>query len=254
MFILRNEGLAAHPSHSIGCHPERSEGSAFLPILATSHSPLATKSFRIPVSDLCVLCVSVFSSPNLSSFNPDPSPRYLVSFVDALDAASSRSPLSATLTKNTRGWGGAPSFSANSVPSALKSTRALPSTDLLDAPHCPPHCSSFFHQSPVTSHQSQVTKSFTIRTSANRTRNPFRMNTSKTKHLKLFRINTYEKTGGGEEVNAHSWPLTDSHLAHTRNAATSFNSCGCAQLSTHPGVGGVKAPARFFAIRRGWLG
>ena len=37
---------------------------------------------------------------------------------------------------------------------------------------------------PVTSHQSQITKSFTIRT-------------SKTLNLKLFRMNTYEKTGEG---------------------------------------------------------
>jgi hypothetical protein len=62
-------------------------------------------SKSVPVSDLCVLCVSVFSSPNLSPFTSDPSTRNLVSFVDALDAASSISPLFATLTKNTRGEG-----------------------------------------------------------------------------------------------------------------------------------------------------
>ena len=48
-----------------------------------------SKSVPIPFSDLCALCVSVFSSPN----------------VDALDAASSLSPLFATLTKNNGGWG-----------------------------------------------------------------------------------------------------------------------------------------------------
>src|SRR5271155_99921 len=48
----------------------------------------------------------------------------LVTILDALDAASSLSPVFATLTKNTRG-GVPPSLSANSVHSALNSTRAL---------------------------------------------------------------------------------------------------------------------------------
>jgi hypothetical protein len=81
MFILRNEGLAANP---------------------TSFSK------SVPVSDLCVLCVSVFSSPNLSPFDSNPLTRNLASFVDALDAASSISPLFATLTKNTGGGEGTP--------------------------------------------------------------------------------------------------------------------------------------------------
>ncbi len=40
---------SSHPRqlYSNSCRPERSEGSAFLPILATCHSPLATKSFTI---------------------------------------------------------------------------------------------------------------------------------------------------------------------------------------------------------------
>ena len=37
---------------------------------------------------------------------------------------------------------------------------------------------------------------FTICTYAKHTRNPFRMRTSKTQHLKSFRIRTYEKRGG----------------------------------------------------------
>jgi hypothetical protein len=49
---------------------------------------LPAKSVPVPSSShLCALCVSAFSSPD----------------VDAVDAASSVSPLSATLTKNTRG-------------------------------------------------------------------------------------------------------------------------------------------------------
>jgi hypothetical protein len=51
--------------------------------------------------------------------------------------------------------------------------------------------------SPVTNHQSQVTKSCRIRTSAKLTHNPFRIRTSKTRHLKSFRICTYKKTRRG---------------------------------------------------------
>ena len=145
-------------------------------------------------------CVSAFSSPN----------------VDALDAASSISLLFATLTKTTRGWG-VPSFSANSVPSALKSIRALPSTDPFDALHYPlascriqlSHpplhvlCVSAFSflSFPFDFKLSTVNllspNSFTIRTYAKHTRNPFRIRTSKTKDLKPFRMNTYEKRGEG---------------------------------------------------------
>ena len=125
-------------------------------------------------------CLSVFSSPNLSSFKSNPSTRNLASFVDALDAASSISPLSATLTKNTRGWG-SPSSSQNL---AAPNHRSPVTAPVLSLP-------------PVTSHRSQITKSFIIRTYAKCARNSFGMNTSKTQDLKLFRINTYKKTGGG---------------------------------------------------------
>ncbi len=50
---------------------------------------------------------------------------------------------------------------------------------------------------PVTSHQSQITKSFGIRTSAKRPHNSFRIRTSKTQDLKPFRIRTYRKKGVG---------------------------------------------------------
>ncbi len=66
--------------------------SVILPALSVAEVSAAKDPGLIasaPVSELCALCVSVFSSPNL----------------DALDAASSLSPLSATLTKNTGGWG-----------------------------------------------------------------------------------------------------------------------------------------------------
>ena len=194
----------------------------------------ASISEPVPVSDLCVLCVSVFSSPNLPQFNfkllalftlslegsvvegstfnsvsLSPFAATLASSLQITEKSATLSPAFATLTSHVKHKScvchsykkhpgvGCPSFSANSVPSALKSTRALPSTDPFDAPHHPPHCFSFFHQSPVTNHQSQVTKSFIIRTYAKCARNSFTMNTSKTQDLKLFRINTYGKTGGG---------------------------------------------------------
>ena len=43
---------------------------------------------------------------------------------------------------------------------------------------------------------------FRIRTYEKTTRNPFRMRTSKTQHLKLFRMNTYRKTGEGVPLMA----------------------------------------------------
>jgi hypothetical protein len=46
-------------------------------------------------------------------------------------------------------------------------------------------------------HESPVTKSFAIRTYEKPARDPSRMRTSKTQDLKPFRMNTYEKTGGG---------------------------------------------------------
>ena len=153
-----------HQLYSNSCHPacaetsrsERSEGFVF------------ASSLFFPFNfKLLALSAVEGSAPNLFSF------------LDALDAASSLSPLSATLTKNTRGWG-VPSFSANSVPSALKSTPALPSTDPLDALHFP-----------------LVAIPFRMRTSPKRARNPFRIRTSKTQDLKLFRMNTYRKSGRG---------------------------------------------------------
>ncbi len=190
MFILRNEGLAANP---------------------------ASISKSVPVSDLCVRRLprpgrgvgvhperlGVFGSPNLSPFNSNASTRNLTSFVDALDAASSISPLSATLTKNTGGWGGAPSFSAYSVPSALKSIRALPSTDPLNAPRSLSSLPFDFRLSTVNL-LSPI--SFRIRTYAKCSRNPFRMNTSKTKDLKPCRINTSIKRGRGPRKSSSVTP------------------------------------------------
>jgi hypothetical protein len=52
---------------------------------------------------------------------------------------------------------------------------------------------------PLSSLQTQnAPNSFGIRTSEKHLHNPFRMNTSKTKDLKSFRIRTYEKKGEGD--------------------------------------------------------
>ncbi len=176
-------------------------------------------SKSVPVSDLCV---QVFSSPNLSPFNSNSSTRNLASFVDALDAVSSLSPLSATLTKNTRGWGGVPSISANSVPGvypdrvgALRSTRALTSTDPFAAPRSLSSLPFDFKLSTVNL-LSPI--SFRIRTSAKCNRNLFTMNTSKTQDLKLFRINTYEKTGGGvPRLDDHKASAVANHFGQHAN-------------------------------------
>src|SRR6185437_6057648 len=50
----------------------------------------------------------------------------------------------------------------------------------------------------TTRHSPLATKSFIIRTSAKPARNPFGIRTSKTQNLKLFRMNTSEKTPRGE--------------------------------------------------------
>ena len=68
---------------------------------------------------------------------------------------------------------------------------------------------------PVTSHQSQITKSFTIRTYEKHASNPFRIRTSKTQDLKPFRMNTSEKNPGGmrHTVQADSAPSRSRHTS-----------------------------------------
>ena len=68
---------------------------------------------------------------------------------------------------------------------------------LLVARHSPPVPASALFPPPVTGHQSQVTKSFIIRTYEKCVRNSFRIRTSKIQHLKPFRMNTYKKIGEG---------------------------------------------------------
>jgi hypothetical protein len=129
------------------------------------------------VSELCVLCASVSSSPNL----------------DALDAASSLSPLSATLAKNTGRW-------RHPQASARNSDR-IPSS--FNFKH-----STFNRFSP---------NRFSIRTCEKFARNPSTMNSSKTQDLKLFRMNISKKTGHG------ACPLLPCSLHTTHHSLLSRN-------------------------------
>jgi len=63
----------------------------------------------------------------------------------------------------------------------------------------PPKIFSLFFCILATAHSSSSAKSSRIRTYAKRARNPFTIRTSKTQHLKPFRICTYEKTPGGPQ-------------------------------------------------------
>ena len=82
----------------------------------------------------------------------------------------------------------------------------------------------------ATHHSPLATIPFRIRTSEKHVRKPSGMNTSKTQHLKPFRMNTYEKTGGaGLEI-----------LNGTANPGCPFAVCpnaGCRTRNTQRGFG-----------------
>jgi len=159
-----------------------------------SHTALPSASSP----ELRVLCVSAFSSPNL----------------DALDAASTISPLSAALTKNTAGGGGGVRperlgvFRSLSLPFDFKLSSA-----------CPEPRRRVSLLSPI---------SFRLRTSPKRARNPFRIRTSKTKDLKSFRIRSYEKTPGGRG------PLFSFTSSTSFTSFTSVHARYYPSLSVHP--------------------
>jgi len=121
-------------------------------------------------------------------------------FAAILDAASSISPVFATLTKNI----GVTSFKPK-PPSARSSL------------------SQSCGHSPFTSHRSPITvatNSFTIRTSEKHTDNPFRIRTSKTQDLKPFRMNIYEKTPrGGVAASSRQWPPSHQNGGVTTGSA-----------------------------------
>jgi hypothetical protein len=130
-----------------------------------------------------------------SRFNPRRSGIFLR--VHAGNAANPFRSRGYLITCGHPGGGGLPSFSVNSVPSALRSTRSSTSLDPFDTRHRPlvyPACPVY----PDSRRElRRVPIPFRIRTSVKSARNPFRMSSSKTKHLKLFRMNSYEKRGRG---------------------------------------------------------
>jgi hypothetical protein len=202
-------------------------------VAAKPASRPAPISKSVPVHELCVRrlprpgrdvgvhpqWLGLFSSPK----------------VDALDAASSISPLSATLTKNTRGYIlqpkcllvlAAPIGPFTRHPSVFDFQLLALFTLSLEGPALSPvevslerpalstvEVSTFNSPSPDLSyfdfkflalsvvegstfnHFSPM--SFRIRTYAKQPPNPCRIRTSKTQDLKPFRIRTYEKNRGG---------------------------------------------------------
>jgi hypothetical protein len=141
---IRSRG--PRPSHSNRCHPERSEGSAFLfsPIRALSvflGRPLFSYSYAL-------FCRN--ENDNLFLFR-------------RLHTLFSKHP--------GEGYPLQP---------AIFSLRNL-----------------------TTRYSLLPTISFTIRTYAKRARNSRRIRTSKTQHLKPFRMNTYKKTGRGAPSGTH---------------------------------------------------
>jgi hypothetical protein len=106
------------------------------------------------------------------------------------------------------GVGGLPSFSANSAPSALRSTRSITSPDLFDNRYRP----LIYSACPVYPESRRDSRReprktpipFRIRTSGKQPPNPFGMRSFKRKDLKLFRMNIYKKTGLEEERSLHS--------------------------------------------------
>jgi hypothetical protein len=179
---------------------------------------LPTKSVPVPSSsDLCALCVSAFSSPN----------------VDALDAASSISPSSATLTKNTRGGGTSQSSEKNS-------NRNLPALNFQLLVLSAVEGSAFNRLSP---------NSRRIRTSAKHSPNPFGIRSIKTQDLKPFRMCSSKKTGVGSlpspRLSAYSAPTFTQVRSGGHPTRSSTFSFRLSTVSTqHPSKGGDTTPSR----------
>jgi len=182
------------PFHSNGCHPERSEGSAFLfsPIRALSVSAFSSpdvSSFHFKLSAACPKrsrranslfnsCPFNFDLSTVNRLPVSPFPATLTDDSQLTENSATLSPVPATLTSRV-----------NPNPFVCHSYRkhpgAHPSRQIFSFGNLTTNCS------PLS------TISFIIRTSAKRARNSRRIRTSKTQHLKPFRMNTYRKTGEG---------------------------------------------------------
>src|SRR5579859_1174333 len=219
-----NHSPRLRPLHSIRCHPERSEGSAFRLAPPRALSVPAFCSYPSPFSlELSIEDSHPVGNVNFPSLSPFPAT--LTDRSQFTENPATLSPLSATLTSRVKlnpfvchsykkhgGWrraivnffvaqtlacaplGRLTSASSESKhPQEFKNLAVQSVTSLLS-----PVTASALFLPPVTGHQSQVTKSCRIRTSAKPAPNPFGIRTSKTQHLKPFRMNTSKKTGGGE--------------------------------------------------------
>jgi hypothetical protein len=244
------------PRSPLSCHPERSEGSAF------RLSPLHAFSFNaFSSSDVCPFNFKLSSAcPERSrrvNFPPlTPFPATLTSHLQLAENKTTLSPAVATLTSRVKpksfachsyrkhlGWGYAIFnffVAQTSVCVLLRQSASqrsaandLQELENLAVHQIPSHESAFTASAlflpPVKSHQSQITKSCRIRTYAKRASNSSRIRTSKTQHLKPFRINTYKKTGRGDPEGSHRssqsllfrlhsrWPRVSSKRASIRS-------------------------------------
>jgi hypothetical protein len=169
--------------------------------------------------------ISTFELSNLQTILPlSPFFATLTSPLQPPENTATLSPAFATLTRRVNhnpfvchsytkqpGWGSHPSnVRVRSVPGSF-SDHDSRNTDhnshpLLVIRHSPSVAASALFLPPVTGLQSQVTKSFTIRTYRKCAYNFFRIPTSKTQYLKPFRINTYEKRPGGRTTSRSERP------------------------------------------------
>lgn len=175
------------------------------PIRPHTQSRVSIFASPFPLAASCKLSAVIRSS--VSAFNFKLSTLNPVTF---LDAASTISPLFGTLTKKHLGVGSHPSsqssraYRAPTPPLSSRATRPKVPTTSEKICFFLSSCSRYFppslitdHGTPATRLSPSVTKSFTMRTSEKHARNSFRMRSFKTKDLKLFRMNSSEKTPGG---------------------------------------------------------
>jgi hypothetical protein len=162
----RSNRLLLHPLHSNPCHPaclersrrESQEESAFPYLVTLASCPLYALRVSAFNHHASGSLFSLFRK-NRKTLNP---------FLSNSSALSEKE-----CFRN--------SFSINTLRTLLQNTRGVPQNSNPSSPR-------FLRFAP---------NSFTICTYAKHTRNPFRIRTSKTQHLKSFRIRTYEKRGEG---------------------------------------------------------
>jgi hypothetical protein len=168
-----NRSPLRRPSHSNRCHPERSEGSCLVPLAPIApfeQSLLCRRPFLLAVG--CEL-----STVNCHPVSPFPAT--LTANSQLTENSATLSPVSATLTGRV-----------NPNPFVCHSYKK-PGVEYIFQVRI------FSFRGLTTNYSPLSTISFIIRT-------------SKTQHLKPFRMNTYKKTGRGAPV------------AHTSNCALSL--------------------------------